>query len=170
MPTESPTPRSQEPSTYPSRQPDQSSPHPYLKIHFNIILPSSPRSSKRSLPPRFPTKTLYASLSFPHMCYTPRPSHASWFASVTFNESKPTDLHTYPPTDTTIRTSVQPHVLQNTSHHTTPHHMPAWDALLHNYEDNDSAPDRLLSLHNKRYAHNNTLCSRTFMISPRNCI
>jgi len=47
-------------------------PHPvhnftlYLnKIHSNIILPSTPRSSEKSFPSRFPTKTLYVFLISP---------------------------------------------------------------------------------------------------------
>jgi len=52
--------------------------HPsyFLKIHFNIILQSTPSSSKWPLSLRFPTKTLYAPLS-PHTCYMPRPSYSS---------------------------------------------------------------------------------------------
>ena len=37
----------------------------YSKIHFNIILPYMPGSSKWFLPSGFPTKTLYARLLFP---------------------------------------------------------------------------------------------------------
>jgi len=37
----------------------------FLKFHLNIILPSMHGSSKRSLSPGFPTKTLYALLLFP---------------------------------------------------------------------------------------------------------
>jgi len=46
---------------------DKSSPQlPYFsKIHSNFTLPSMPRSSKWSLPFRFPTKVLYAFLIYP---------------------------------------------------------------------------------------------------------
>ena len=51
-------------------------PSHFLKIHLNIILPSTPGSSKSSLSLRLSTKTLYAPLS---TCYIPRPSHSSRF-------------------------------------------------------------------------------------------
>ena len=41
-------------------------------VHLNIILPSTPVSSKSSV---FPTKTLYKPL--PHTCFMPRPTHCS---------------------------------------------------------------------------------------------
>jgi hypothetical protein len=43
------------------------------KIHFNIILPPT---SRTSFPSSFPTKTLYSLL--PQACYMPCPSHPPW--------------------------------------------------------------------------------------------
>ena len=50
---------------------------PFLKIHLNIILPSTTGSSKRSPSLRFPHQTLYTSLLSPHMCYMLHPPHSS---------------------------------------------------------------------------------------------
>ena len=51
----------------------------FLKIHLNIIVPSTPESSKWSLSLRFPhQKPLYAS-SLPHTRYMSRPSYSSRF-------------------------------------------------------------------------------------------
>ena len=49
----------------------------FLKIHLNIILPSTSGSSKCPFPSGFPTKTLYKSV--PYTCYIPRPSHSFRF-------------------------------------------------------------------------------------------
>jgi len=58
----------QVPATCPYPEPDQSSPFSpsqFLKIHLNIILPSTPGSSKWSLPLRFPPPRSCIHLSFP---------------------------------------------------------------------------------------------------------
>jgi len=63
------------PITCPYPEPDQSSscpPSHFLKIHFNIILPSIPGSSKWSLSHRFTHQNhVYTSLF--HTCYIPCP-------------------------------------------------------------------------------------------------
>ena len=65
-------PRSQEPATSPYPEQDRSNPFPpshFSKIHFNIILPSTPGPSKWCPSLRFTHKnTVYTSL-LPHTCY-----------------------------------------------------------------------------------------------------
>jgi hypothetical protein len=53
------------PAFCPYPEPDRSSQYPtshVLKIHLNIILPSTSRSTKSSVSLRFPTKTFYTPL------------------------------------------------------------------------------------------------------------
>ena len=55
-------------------------PTPYfLKIHLNIILPSTPGSPKWSLSLRFPRQNPLYATSLPHTCYIPHPFHSPRF-------------------------------------------------------------------------------------------
>jgi len=48
----------------------------FLKIHFNIILPSTPESPKSSLSLRFPYQNPVYASPLTHTRYMPRPSHS----------------------------------------------------------------------------------------------
>jgi len=72
----------QEPATCPHAKPDQSIPCPttqFLNINLNIILPSTPGSSKCSLFLRFPHQNHVCTSLIPHTRYMPCPSHSSRF-------------------------------------------------------------------------------------------
>ena len=51
----------------------------FLKIHLNIIIPSTSWSPQWSLSPRFPHQNLVHTSPFLHTCHMPRPSHSSRF-------------------------------------------------------------------------------------------
>ena len=53
----------------------------FLKIHFNIILPHTPRYSKWSPSLRFPHQNPICTYPLPHTYYMPRSSHSSRFWS-----------------------------------------------------------------------------------------
>ena len=83
--TECSLPQLQEPATCPYPEPDQPSPcppSPFLKIHFKIILPSTPGSSLR-----FPHQNPVCTSPLSHTCYMACASHYSWFDDrITFGE------------------------------------------------------------------------------------
>jgi hypothetical protein len=51
--------------------PVHASPSHFLNIHFNVILPSNPRSSKCLSPSGLPDRNLVCTSPFPHTCYIP---------------------------------------------------------------------------------------------------
>ena len=59
--------------------PVPTTPSHFLKIHLNVILPSTSGSPKWSLPFRFPHQNPVHTSPLPHTCHMPRPSHSSRF-------------------------------------------------------------------------------------------
>ena len=54
-------------------------PSNFLKVCFNVILPSTPGSSKWFLSLRSPYQNTVCTAPLPQTCYMPRPSHSSLF-------------------------------------------------------------------------------------------
>jgi len=81
MQPEGSLPHSQVPATCPYPAPAWSSSYPptshFLKIHFNIILPSTSWSLKWSLSLRFPHQNPVYASPLPHTRYMPRPSQTT---------------------------------------------------------------------------------------------
>ena len=94
MEPEGSLPQSQVPATCPYPEPARSSPHPtyhFMKIHFNIILPSTPGSLQWPLSLRFPHQDPVYASPLPHTRYMPhlaRITNNNAFHSVIFFSSK----------------------------------------------------------------------------------
>ena len=81
MEPECPLPHSQTSATGSYPEPDHSSPSlptHFLKIHFNIILPCTRKSSKWSISNAIPHRKPVYIFPVSQTCHMPRPSHSSW--------------------------------------------------------------------------------------------
>ena len=63
--------------------PVPTTPSHFLKIHLNIILPSTSWSPQWALSFRFPHQNLVHTYPFLHTCHMPRPSHSSRLVNYT---------------------------------------------------------------------------------------
>jgi hypothetical protein len=82
-------PHSQQPATPPYPQPAQSSPFrpsQFLKIRFNIILPSMSGFSEWSLFLRFPHQNSVSTSPVSQTCYVPSPSHSLLITRIIFGK------------------------------------------------------------------------------------
>ena len=62
----------------------------FFKIHFNIIFPTMPGSSKWALSLKFPHQNPVCTSPLPHLCYMPRPSHLlDLITHIIFGEYRP---------------------------------------------------------------------------------
>jgi len=77
MEPEGSLPRLQVPATSLYHEPNQINPSHFLKIHINIILPSTPSPPKRSLSLRYPDKDYVWTSPLPDMSYIPSSSYSS---------------------------------------------------------------------------------------------
>ena len=67
-------------------KPVHAPPSHFLKIHLNVVLPSTPGSSEWFLSLRFPHQNPVCTSPLPQMCYMPQPSHSSRFTWMIFGE------------------------------------------------------------------------------------
>jgi hypothetical protein len=76
------SPHTQQPATGPNPKPTESTPHPPVslsKIHSDLILPSTPRSSKSSLSFWLSHQNPVHFSLLSQTCHMPRPLHSPWF-------------------------------------------------------------------------------------------